>query len=117
EGGGGCGDRVGAGGNVEGHRSRRVVLRLGVRRLDHGSGALDRRRQVTVDARVLGRLEVNRDRILARLVELASIPSVSTDPAHADDIERAARWVAAEVEAAGPFSVRIIPTDGNPVVY
>ena len=58
------------------------------------------------DDAVLAHLRANRDRILAELVEFASIPSVSTDPAHAADIDRAARWVAAEVAAAGPFAVR-----------
>ena len=67
--------------------------------------------------RVLAHLRTNRDRILARLVEFAGIPSVSTDPAHAADIERAARWVAAELAAAGPFAPRLVPTDGHPVVY
>src|SRR5689334_14373254 len=69
------------------------------------------------DDRVLAHLTANRERILGKLVEFASIPSVSTDPAHAPDIERAARWVAAEVAAAGPFTVQTIPTAGNPVVY
>ena len=68
-------------------------------------------------ARVLAHLEAHRQRTLDRLVEFASIPSVSTDPAHADDIDRAARWVAAEVAAAGPFTVRTLATAGNPVVY
>ena len=67
--------------------------------------------------RVLAHLRLNRDRIFGKLVELASIPSVSTDPSHAPDIDRAARWVADELAAAGPFSVRAIPTGGNPVVY
>jgi acetylornithine deacetylase/succinyl-diaminopimelate desuccinylase-like protein len=66
---------------------------------------------------VLAHLRANRDRILGRLVDFASIPSVSTDPAHAVDIDRAARWVAAEVAAAGPFTVRTLPTAGNPLVY
>jgi acetylornithine deacetylase/succinyl-diaminopimelate desuccinylase-like protein len=66
---------------------------------------------------VLAHLRANHDRILNTLVEFASIPSVSTDPAHAADIDRAARWVAAEVAAAGPFTVRTLPTAGNPVVY
>ena len=70
-----------------------------------------------VDDAVLAWLRTHHDRILARLVEFASIPSVSTDPAHAADIDRAARWVAAEVTAAGPFTVRTMPTAGNPVVY
>jgi len=69
------------------------------------------------DDRVLASLRANHDRILGKLVEFASIPSVSTDPAHAADIDRAAHWVAAEVAAAGPLAVRILPTAGNPVVY
>jgi acetylornithine deacetylase/succinyl-diaminopimelate desuccinylase-like protein len=68
------------------------------------------------DDRVLAHLHANHDRIFSKLVEFASIPSVSTDPAHAADIERAARWVAAEVTAAGPFTVRTVSTAGNPVV-
>jgi acetylornithine deacetylase/succinyl-diaminopimelate desuccinylase-like protein len=66
---------------------------------------------------VLAHLQANRERILGKLIEFASIPSVSTDPAHAADIDRAARWVAAELSAAGPFTVRTLPTAGNPVVY
>jgi len=69
------------------------------------------------DDRVLAHLRANHDRIFGKLVEFASIPSVSTDPAHAADIDRAARWVAAEVAAAGPFTVRTVSTAGNPVVY
>jgi acetylornithine deacetylase/succinyl-diaminopimelate desuccinylase-like protein len=72
---------------------------------------------MTIDEGVLAHLRANHDRIFSKLVEFASIPSVSTDPAHAADIERAARWVAAEVTAAGPFATRILPTAGNPVVY
>ncbi len=62
-------------------------------------------------------LKESHDKILARLVEFASIPSVSTDPAHAADMEAAARWVAAELAASGPIAVRTIETHGNPVVY
>ena len=66
---------------------------------------------------VLAHLEASRPRIFAALVAFASIPSVSTDPAHAADIARAAQWVADAVAAAGPFAVRTMPTAGNPVVY
>lgn len=72
---------------------------------------------MTADDRVLAHLRENRDLIFNKLVEFASIPSVSTDPAHAPDIDRAARWVAAEVAAAGPFTMRNLSTAGNPVVY
>ena len=67
--------------------------------------------------RVLGRLQAMHERALGQLVQFAAIPSVSTDPAHAADVARAARWVADAVTAAGPFDVRVIPTPGNPVVY
>ena len=66
---------------------------------------------------VLAHLRANHERILDALVEFASIPSVSTDPAHAPDIHAAARWVAAALASAGPVAVRTIPTAGNPVVY
>jgi acetylornithine deacetylase/succinyl-diaminopimelate desuccinylase-like protein len=66
---------------------------------------------------VLARLEASRERILGELKELASIPSVSTDPAHEADVRRAAEWVAAKLRAAGPFTVRVMPTPGASVVY
>ncbi|MCC6990108.1 MAG: M20/M25/M40 family metallo-hydrolase, partial [Acidobacteria bacterium] len=66
---------------------------------------------------VLDHLRAGHERVFARLVEFAAIPSISTDPAHAADIARAARWVADEVAAAGPFTVRELPTGGHPVVY
>jgi len=69
------------------------------------------------DGRVLSHLEANRARILDSLIQFAAIPSVSTDPAHAADIDRASAWVAHALGSAGPFAVRTIPTAGNPVVY
>jgi acetylornithine deacetylase/succinyl-diaminopimelate desuccinylase-like protein len=68
-------------------------------------------------ADVLSHLEENRERILAELVEFASIPSVSTDPSHASDVAAATRWVSAKLAAAGPIAVRTMETSGNPVVY
>jgi acetylornithine deacetylase/succinyl-diaminopimelate desuccinylase-like protein len=67
--------------------------------------------------KVLMYLETHRDRALAELIEFATIPSVSTDPAHAGDVRAAAAWVAAALSAGGPFTVRVIPTTGNPVVF
>ncbi len=68
-------------------------------------------------AAVLAHLEEGHDRILAELIEFAAIPSVSTDPAHAADLEAAAAWVAAKLAAAGPLTVRTIATPGASVVY
>jgi len=73
--------------------------------------------QASAIDQVLARLKENQDKILARLVEFAAIPSVSTDPAHATDMRAAAKWVAAELAASGPITVRTIETPGNPVVY
>jgi len=72
---------------------------------------------VTVNEKVLAHLAANQDRILDQLIELAAIPSVSTDPAHASDMHAAASWVARALEDVGPFTVRTMPTSGNPVIY
>jgi len=66
---------------------------------------------------VLNLLETRRDEILRELVAFAAIPSVSTDPGHANDITAAASWVANALANAGPFTVRTIPTEHNPVIY
>ena len=39
--------------------------------------------------------------LVAELADLIAIPSVSADPVHADDIRRAADWVAERIRAAG----------------
>lgn len=57
------------------------------------------------------------DLALQQLMELASIPSVGTDPAHRQDTLRAARWLADEMCAIGLQAVDVLPTAGNPVVY
>ncbi|HEX4468466.1 MAG TPA: dipeptidase, partial [Gemmatimonadaceae bacterium] len=66
---------------------------------------------------VLEHLAEREDRILTQLIEFATIPSVSTDPAHARDVAAAGRWVADALTSAGPFLVRTIPTARNPVIY
>ena len=68
-------------------------------------------------ANVLAYLNANHDRILAELIEFAAIPSVSTDPAHAGDMDAATQWVATKLASAGPITVQTIATPGNPVVY
>ncbi len=66
---------------------------------------------------VLAHLEAGHERILGELKEFTAIPSVSTDPAHAADVRAAAAWVAAQLEAAGPLTVRTLLTPGASVVY
>ena len=68
-------------------------------------------------APVLAHLEAEHERILDELKEFTAIPSISTDPAHAADVRAAGAWVAAKLTAAGPFTVRTLPTEGASIVY
>jgi len=51
----------------------------------------------------------------AELAELVAIPSVSADPAHADDVRRAAAWVRDAVARAGG-DAEVVTWDGRPLV-
>jgi acetylornithine deacetylase/succinyl-diaminopimelate desuccinylase-like protein len=62
-------------------------------------------------------LETQQTRYLDELLEFLRIPSISSLPEHAADVERAADWVAARLRAAGIENVQILPTGGHPVVY
>ncbi|MFO7737731.1 MAG: dipeptidase [Desulfatiglandaceae bacterium] len=62
-------------------------------------------------------LNENRDGFIGELLDFLRIPSISSLPDHAADVQRAAEWVAARIKAAGLESVRIMPTGGHPVVY
>ena len=59
----------------------------------------------------------NQDRFLAELEEFLSIPSVSTQPEHKPDIERAAAWLRDKLLMAGFPKAEVMPTPGHPVVY
>jgi acetylornithine deacetylase/succinyl-diaminopimelate desuccinylase-like protein len=58
-----------------------------------------------------------RPRHLDQLKELLALPSISTDPDHANDVKRAADWVANRLKAAGCSKVKIHPTKRHPIVY
>ncbi len=64
---------------------------------------------------VLKELEVNRSKRLEDLLNLLSIPSVSTSPEHARDVQKAARWLAQRLDAMG-FEVEFLETERHPVV-
>lgn len=59
----------------------------------------------------------NQSRFQNELIELLRIPSISHDPAHKADIDKAARWLADKLRAMGVNNVEIMPTAGHPVVY
>ncbi len=60
--------------------------------------------------------EQHYDRFLEELVEFLSIPSVSTDPTYADDVARAAQWLANHLEALGATGAQAATTNGHPIV-
>jgi acetylornithine deacetylase/succinyl-diaminopimelate desuccinylase-like protein len=62
-------------------------------------------------------IEKNKTRLLDELKEFLRIPSISTLPEHAGDVQRAARFVANSLKAVGLENVEIIPTAKHPLVY
>ena len=62
-------------------------------------------------------IEQHKDRLLEELKEFLRIPSISTLPEHAGDVQRAARFVAESLKKAGLENVEIIPTSKHPLVY
>ena len=66
---------------------------------------------------VVSYIHDNKNKSLERLTDLCEIPSISTLPDHASDMRKAAEWLANEMQSLGMESIKIIPTDGHPVVY
>src|SRR6516165_2980359 len=62
-------------------------------------------------------IEGRQEQHLSELCDFLRIPSVSAKTEHKPDIERAARWVADHLRAAGFKTVEIIPTNLHPLVY
>ncbi len=63
----------------------------------------------------LAHADAHIDDSVGRLKTLVAIKSISTDPAYAGEVRRAAEWVAAELEGLG-FAASVRPTPGHPVV-
>lgn len=62
-------------------------------------------------------LHQNRHRYTDDLVELLKIPSISTDPASAQEVKKAADWLAQKLKAANLENVQVIPTGPHACVY
>jgi acetylornithine deacetylase/succinyl-diaminopimelate desuccinylase-like protein len=69
-----------------------------------------------VDA-VLRRLADNERQYLGELAEFVGIPSISTDPARAGDVRRAADWVAERLGRTGEIQVETWETPHHPAVF
>ncbi|MBR3369142.1 MAG: M20/M25/M40 family metallo-hydrolase [Rhodobacteraceae bacterium] len=64
---------------------------------------------------VLDHIDQDLPNALDRLQDLLRIPSISTDPAFAPDVDRAAQWLVNDLNALG-FSARKDDTPGHPMV-
>ncbi|ODT71102.1 MAG: hypothetical protein ABS75_10245 [Pelagibacterium sp. SCN 63-23] len=64
---------------------------------------------------VLAAVDAGLDQSLERLFHLLRIKSISTDPAYAAECQKAADWIAGELNTLG-FSAAARPTPGHPVV-
>ncbi len=62
-------------------------------------------------------IDDNKDRFLEELFELLRIPSISADPKHKNDIEKAAELLKVHFEKIGMENIEICETPGYPVVY
>lgn len=61
-------------------------------------------------------LEARKARFLTELCDFLRIPSVSTDPAHQDDVQEAADFAARQLVSLG-FDVEVKTTPGHPLVF
>jgi acetylornithine deacetylase/succinyl-diaminopimelate desuccinylase-like protein len=57
------------------------------------------------------------DTFVEQLKDWLRIPSVSTDPDHADDVRAAAQWLADELRRIGMQKAELMETGGHPIVY
>jgi acetylornithine deacetylase/succinyl-diaminopimelate desuccinylase-like protein len=59
----------------------------------------------------------NQNNFLSTLKEILAIPSISTEKDHISDIQRAAEWLAAQLQNLGMQKVQLFSTPGSPIVY
>lgn len=62
-------------------------------------------------------LDDHQQKFVDELLDFVRIPSVSAAENYAEDVKRAAGWVADRLQAAGVQNVAVMPTGGHPVVY
>jgi acetylornithine deacetylase/succinyl-diaminopimelate desuccinylase-like protein len=65
----------------------------------------------------LAYVDKHQQQFLDELFELLRIPSISTLPEHKKDVRRAAKYIARKMDDLGLRKVKVIKTDGHPLVY
>ena len=66
-------------------------------------------------APVLSHLDSDADQAVERLFELLRCQSISTDPAYDAECQKAAEWLATDLNGIG-FEARVAETPGQPIV-
>jgi len=61
-------------------------------------------------------IERNQKQFERNLVEILKIPSISTEPARAEDVSRAGHWMADRLRQLG-LETELVETDGHPIVF
>ena len=64
---------------------------------------------------VLARIDADIEKSTDRLIDLLRIRSISTDPAYAEDCQKAADWLVCDLESLGAVATKR-QTPGNPMV-
>ena len=59
----------------------------------------------------------HRTRFVKELLEILRFPTVSAQSKHVNDLSNCARWLAKQLKQNGLQSVRLIQTEGSPLVY
>lgn len=62
-------------------------------------------------------LNSHQDRFVEELKDFLRIPSISSLSEHKQDVKDAGDWLAGRMTTAGIENVRVMPTEGHPVVY
>jgi acetylornithine deacetylase/succinyl-diaminopimelate desuccinylase-like protein len=69
------------------------------------------------DSRIATYVEERKPALLDDLIQLVSIPSISTLSEHAGDCRRAAEWLVSHLKQVGVTQAELITTNGHPLVY
>lgn len=62
-------------------------------------------------------IQANKEKFLNELLDLLRIPSISADPAYANDVRKTAEFISEKMKQAGADNVCIYETKGYPIVY
>ncbi len=67
--------------------------------------------------KIIKYIESNKDRYLDELKDFLSIPSISNEEAHKDDVKKACSWLESHLKGIGLDNVTVYQTEGHPIVY